>query len=464
MQTDLPELVVPAINKCGMEARSAAAGFPDTSFPSANRRGASMVLKVVLWMISSSETMAICWLGTSIPTYPLPGTGAWMRIRDAFKAMAMSSAKRTILLTRTRVRPLRDSMKSGSTPKSVIEGPRLISTTWAGVLKDRRVSSITRARCWSFSSSTLTLTMGASISSGWGSIQVFLGLFSICVTAGFAKFATGSGCLGWVTLFSKTILSGWAVLRICSCLCPAWKRFCRDLARSTNLCWSVLSFLPVQTDRSDIDRSKSRIRLVSSQADMAIIAPGLPSQWINKSRIQRPRVPPPRLTVPLTNLEREISSNHSSKFTKPRISPKTLSNETMGNFSILRINSHKPKTIKSTGRAYPPSPIALVSVAVHQPVSIPVRAVKKLSSVKIPKSISPMPKISSFLSGEIWMCGLAWLVFLGAERVLAARVVLRGVGLLLFLVVVFFWLVVLRLAGLAIAPPNTQKFYNRIIA
>ena len=70
-----------------------------------------------------------------------------MRIRLAARARARSSTNEVILLTRTRVRPARVSMKSGSIPYWVIVGPRCISTTWAGTPNDARVSSITLAFC-----------------------------------------------------------------------------------------------------------------------------------------------------------------------------------------------------------------------------------------------------------------------------------------------------------------------------
>src|SRR3990172_6372123 len=38
-----------------------------------------------------------------MPTYPLLGTGAWMRMRLAERAKARSSARAAILLTRTRI-------------------------------------------------------------------------------------------------------------------------------------------------------------------------------------------------------------------------------------------------------------------------------------------------------------------------------------------------------------------------
>ncbi len=63
-------------------------------------------------------------------------------MRGAARASARSSASEAILLTRTRVRPLRVSTKSGSTPNCVIVGPRLISTTCAGAPKEASVSSI----------------------------------------------------------------------------------------------------------------------------------------------------------------------------------------------------------------------------------------------------------------------------------------------------------------------------------
>ncbi len=171
--TDLPDPVVPAISRCGMPVRSAAIAFPETSCPRAKRSGRfSRRWKASLSMISRNATSEMSSLGTSIPTKPFPGTGAWTRMRVAAKARARSSARAVILLTRTRVRRSRFSMKSGSTPNWVIVGPRLISTTVAGAPKEFKVSSMICARWRSISSSICRSSPSSRISAGEGSTQV----------------------------------------------------------------------------------------------------------------------------------------------------------------------------------------------------------------------------------------------------------------------------------------------------
>ncbi len=75
-QTDLPEPVVPAMSTWGMAARSAPMGCPATFWPSPTRSGDFMRPYSADSITSRSETSALALLGTSMPTYPLPGTGA----------------------------------------------------------------------------------------------------------------------------------------------------------------------------------------------------------------------------------------------------------------------------------------------------------------------------------------------------------------------------------------------------
>ena len=67
-QTDLPEPVVPAISRCGIDSRLAVIGCPATSSPSAKRRAVLLRWKVSLSRISRKATSAISSLGTSMPT------------------------------------------------------------------------------------------------------------------------------------------------------------------------------------------------------------------------------------------------------------------------------------------------------------------------------------------------------------------------------------------------------------
>ena len=52
MQTDFPEPVVPAINKCGIEVRSPTKEIPDILFPSAIGSLISFLTKLELEIIS----------------------------------------------------------------------------------------------------------------------------------------------------------------------------------------------------------------------------------------------------------------------------------------------------------------------------------------------------------------------------------------------------------------------------
>ena len=91
--------MVPAINRCGIFARSATYGMPSMSLP---RHIASLLCD--FWNASCSTnsrrtTVSRCLFGTSMPTTPLPGMGATMRTRSASIAIARSSASPAMRLT-----------------------------------------------------------------------------------------------------------------------------------------------------------------------------------------------------------------------------------------------------------------------------------------------------------------------------------------------------------------------------
>jgi len=109
--TDLPEPVVPAMSRWGMAVRSAATGVPSTLWPRPMRSVESIRFSSGLSITSRRLTSAVSALGTSMPTNPLPGTGASMRIERAARESARSSARRAMACTLTRVRlPPRPSM------------------------------------------------------------------------------------------------------------------------------------------------------------------------------------------------------------------------------------------------------------------------------------------------------------------------------------------------------------------
>ena len=73
IQTDFPDPVVPAINKCGIDVKSPITGIPDIFFPSAIGKFISLRLNLSLDIISLKTTSSLVSLGISIPTVFLPG-------------------------------------------------------------------------------------------------------------------------------------------------------------------------------------------------------------------------------------------------------------------------------------------------------------------------------------------------------------------------------------------------------
>ena len=132
IQTDLPEPVAPAINRCGIFAMSAIMTFPAISFPAAKAIG-----DLLAWNSSDSTksrniTGILSLFGTSIPMAALPGIGASIRISAAARFILISSDKFTILLTFTPI--------SGWNSYLVTAGPQLIAVIVILIPKFFRVS------------------------------------------------------------------------------------------------------------------------------------------------------------------------------------------------------------------------------------------------------------------------------------------------------------------------------------
>ncbi len=102
--TLFPAPVAPAINMCGIRAKSPTRTAPPTSLPSAM---VSLDFAFAAWysLLSSTSlkvTSRLFLLGISTPTYGRPGTGASMRIVLASSTSARSFCKAIIRLTRAR--------------------------------------------------------------------------------------------------------------------------------------------------------------------------------------------------------------------------------------------------------------------------------------------------------------------------------------------------------------------------
>ena len=145
--TDLPEPVVPATSRWGMEARSLMYARPEMSLPIA--KGIEDLLEANSFDFISSDrnTIARFLLGSSIPTTDLPGMGAMMRTLTADMARARSSDRFAILFIFT--------PGAGSNSKSVTTGPGCIS----------RIFPLT-PKSASFATSISPLSLSSSSESG----------------------------------------------------------------------------------------------------------------------------------------------------------------------------------------------------------------------------------------------------------------------------------------------------------
>ncbi len=101
MPTDLPEPVWPAINKCGISFISQTTGSPAIPDHTHIASFEVCLLNCGLSTISRRLTTSRRSFGTSMPTSPSPGIGAWMRIFLALRASVRSFLRASILLSFT---------------------------------------------------------------------------------------------------------------------------------------------------------------------------------------------------------------------------------------------------------------------------------------------------------------------------------------------------------------------------
>ncbi len=93
--TDFPDPVVPAINRCGISAKSATYALPEISCPTANVSGLFALFHSGLSSTDRSVTLAGVMFGNSIPTDRVPGIGASILSLSTakFSANSLSRAK-----------------------------------------------------------------------------------------------------------------------------------------------------------------------------------------------------------------------------------------------------------------------------------------------------------------------------------------------------------------------------------
>ena len=101
MQTLLPEPVVPAISRCGIEVKSATSASPDESLPKNSGIAIFVCLLPANCIRSLIRTFSFSLFGTSIPMVCLPGSGATTRIAPTARARAISLDNAEIWLTLT---------------------------------------------------------------------------------------------------------------------------------------------------------------------------------------------------------------------------------------------------------------------------------------------------------------------------------------------------------------------------
>ena len=163
METDFPEPVAPATSRWGMRARSVTTGAPAMSLP---RAMGSFILprwNSSVANISLRKTISRSRFGISIPTTPLPGMGATMRIESAWSAMERSSARLAMRLT---LMP-----GPGAYSNMVMTGPGHISTTSPSTLKSSSFFSSSRAFMVRRSRSTLRRVWGGASRSDRGGVR-----------------------------------------------------------------------------------------------------------------------------------------------------------------------------------------------------------------------------------------------------------------------------------------------------
>ncbi len=159
--TDFPCPVAPATNRWGILARSKTKVSFWIVFPSATGRSARESWNRGDLMTEYIETTSLFLFGTSIPTVPLPGIGAMIRIPSAERLSAMSSSRFLILLIRT--------PGAGTISYSVTVGPIVASIV---SIRMPKFSSVVTIR-FLFSTSSWSVTTTRFVWSSSSSIGGF---------------------------------------------------------------------------------------------------------------------------------------------------------------------------------------------------------------------------------------------------------------------------------------------------
>ncbi|OQA15751.1 MAG: hypothetical protein BWY63_02863 [Chloroflexi bacterium ADurb.Bin360] len=285
--------------------------------------------------------------GTSMPTRPLPGIGASIRMLRAERASARSSANEAILLTLTLVRlPPRRSMNSGSTPNCTTTGPVFVSSTLTGAPKLVSVSSMIRAclrmrsslKLCSLPTSRISATVGRrqgdpegvggilkSMCSSSGRAPLILsGDFSCSPRVGAAPPST-TGVGLEAAGFAVDLLTagggssgGRSGKESCS---AAGSRFLDCARQFRSSCTASAGEMPT-----------TRVMTISHDINSATMAPATPTSFTARSSNAAPISPPPspcstswKRPTPGQKMREAIRCNVMSAVKKPSATPATCS-------------------------------------------------------------------------------------------------------------------------------------------
>ncbi|MBA7641621.1 hypothetical protein ES703_49306 [subsurface metagenome] len=162
IQTLLPEPVVPAISKCGIEARSETSASPEEALPKNSGISILCGLPPASSIIFFIRTFSFSLFGTSMPIVCLPGKGATTRTAPTPSARAISFASALIWLTLTPA--------ASSSSNIVTTGPVSAATTRALILNsDSRVSKAVAFALTTFSCTAAKQYSGSANNSNGGS-------------------------------------------------------------------------------------------------------------------------------------------------------------------------------------------------------------------------------------------------------------------------------------------------------
>ena len=150
--------------------------------------------------------------------------------------------------------------------------------------------------------------------------------------------------------------------------------------------------------RSSREISRVKVRAIKSQAIRTTMVAAIPRPVTSNWRRKEPSAPPAFKVDPVETSEASRLT-HSSRLSRSRITPNSLSPVNAGIFSLRLNSNHRPKIITTRVMKYAPHPIKLNKIPDHQTPRA-ASLLNKVMKLMKPTRATPAPVRSSLRSRD----------------------------------------------------------------